>query len=134
MSEIRPQKGLPRPTDAELQILQVLWQLGPTTVREVHEALSPTTGTGYTTVLKMLQIMLRKGLVTRTEDNRSHIYCAAESQDVAQKGLIKDFIHRAFEGSSSQLVMQAMSAQPPTAEELAEIRQALAAFDKQEKE
>jgi len=122
-------RDLPRPTDAELQILQVLWQLGPTTVRDVHETLSPTTGTGYTTILKMLQIMLRKGLVTRTEDSRSHVYAAKESQEVAQRGLIKDMIHRAFEGSSSALVMRAMSAQPPTAEELVEIRRALAEFD-----
>lgn len=123
----------PRPTDAELQILQVLWAHGPSTVRDVHGSLSPTTGTGYTTVLKMLQIMLKKGLVCRDEDARSHVYRAAETKEVSQRSLVRDIIHRAFHGDASRLVMQAIESNPPSESELREIREALDALERQER-
>lgn len=118
-------RSKPRPTDAELQILHVLWQKGPSTVRDVHEQLSAVTGTGYTTILKLLQIMHKKGLVQRSEESRSHIYAAAEPAESAQRNIVGDVIDRVFGGSATQLVMQAVSARPLSATELEEIREAL---------
>lgn len=112
----------PRPTDAELAILQVLWQHGPSTVREVHEKLSGTRETGYTTTLKLMQIMAEKGLVTRDESARTHVYHARRSRDATQRLLVSDLLDRAFGGSAAALVMQALSAHPASAEELREIR------------
>lgn len=112
----------PRPTDAELAILQVLWQHGPSTVREVHEKLSGTRETGYTTTLKLMQIMAEKGLVTRDESARTHVYHARRSRDATQRQLVSDLLDRAFGGSAAALVMQALSAHPASAEELREIR------------
>src|SRR5687768_3756274 len=116
---------IPRPTDAELAILNVLWQLGPSTVREVHDALSSTHDTGYTTVLKLLQIMTDKGLVIRDESQRAHIYATRESEQRTQRQLLGDLIDRAFGGSPAKLVMQALSASKASAEELTAIRQML---------
>jgi BlaI family transcriptional regulator, penicillinase repressor len=110
------------PTDAELQILSVLWKRGPSTVREVHEALGPVQDTGYTTVLKLMQIMAQKGFVERDESNRSHVYRAAISEEQAQRGLLGQLMDKAFSGSASQLVMRALSMQPASAHELDEIR------------
>jgi predicted transcriptional regulator len=104
-------KATPRPTDAELAILRVLWERGPSTVREVHDALSSSQDTGYTTVLKLLQIMTDKGLVVRDESQRAHVYAASESEQRTQRQLIGDLIDRAFGGSPSKLVMQALSGQ-----------------------
>ena len=118
-------KPTPRPTDAELAILRVLWELGPSTVREVHEALSPTHDTGYTTVLKLLQIMTDKRLVVRDESQRAHVYAARESEQRTQRQLIGDLIDRAFGGSPAKLVMQALSGTQATAEELDAIRRML---------
>ena len=115
----------PRPTDAELAILQVLWQHGPSTVRQVHERLSGTRETGYTTTLKLMQIMAEKGLVTRDESARTHVYRARRSRDETQRQLVSDLLDRAFGGSAAALVMQALSAQPASAEELREIRRLL---------
>lgn len=115
----------PRPTDAELAILQVLWQHGPSTVRQVHERLSGTRETGYTTTLKLMQIMAEKGLVTRDESARTHVYRARRSRDETQRQLVRDLLDRAFGGSAAALVMQALSAQPASAEELREIRRLL---------
>lgn len=112
----------PRPTDAELAILQVLWQHGPSTVRQVHEKLSGTRETGYTTTLKLMQIMAEKGLVTRDESARTHVYHARRSRDATQRQLVSDLLDRAFGGSAAALVMQALSAHPASAEELREIR------------
>jgi predicted transcriptional regulator len=112
----------PLPTDAELSILAVLWRLGPSTVREVHEALRPTQGTGYTTVLKLMQIMAQKGLVARDESQRSHVYRALTGEEQTQRRLLGDLIDRAFSGSASQLVMRALSVKRSSPEELAEIR------------
>ncbi|HKV99827.1 MAG TPA: BlaI/MecI/CopY family transcriptional regulator [Vicinamibacterales bacterium] len=113
---------LPRPTDAELAILRVLWERGPSTVRQVHGALTGVRETGYTTTLKLMQIMTEKGLVTRDESARTHVYAAHLSQDQTQRQLVNDLLDRAFGGRSAALVMHALSAQPASAEELQEIR------------
>ena len=116
---------LPRPTEGELAILRVLWRRGASTVRQVQESLSEDRETGYTTVLKLLQIMTEKGLVERDETERTHIYSARRSQEQTQQQLVGDLLDRAFGGSASQLVMQALSAKPTSAAELAEIRRLL---------
>ncbi len=116
---------IPRPTDAELAILNVLWQRGASTVREVHDALSATHDTGYTTVLKLLQIMTDKGLVTRDESQRAHVYVPRYSEQRTQRQLLGDLIDRAFRGSPASLVMQALSATRASAEELTAIRHLL---------
>jgi BlaI family transcriptional regulator, penicillinase repressor len=118
-------KKLPRPTDAELAILRVLWSEGPRTVRQVHEVLSREKDTGYTTVLKLMQIMADKGLVTRDETARTHVYIAACSEDKTQRQLVGDLLERAFGGSARKLVMQALSARRASPDEIAEIRQLL---------
>src|SRR5690606_28945656 len=122
MSQIRV-----RPTDAELAILQVLWEQGPATVRQVHEALEARE-TGYTTTLKLMQIMVEKGLVTRDESARTHVYTAVANQAETQQRLIADLMARAFGGSAAALVMQALSSQPASADELLEIEQLIADF------
>jgi BlaI family transcriptional regulator, penicillinase repressor len=116
-------KATPRPTDAELAILRVLWERGPSTVREVHDELSSSQETGYTTVLKLLQIMTDKGLVVRDESQRAHVYSSSESEQRTQRKLIGDLMDRAFGGSPSKLVMQALSATKASADELTAIRQ-----------
>lgn len=114
----------PKPTDAELTLLSVLWRRGPSTVREIHDSLSENT-TGYTTTLKTLQKMTEKGLVRRDESLRSHIYRAAVAAEQTQRQLMRDLLRRAFGGSPANLVMQALSTEPATPEELAEIRSVL---------
>ncbi len=121
----------PRPTDAELAILRVLWDRGPSTVREGHEALSATQNSGYTTVLKLLQIMTDKGLVVRDESNRAHVYAASATMQRTQQKLLGDLVDRAFGGSSASLVLQALSGRPATSAELRDIR---ALLDRIEKE
>lgn len=116
-------KPTPRPTDAELAILRVLWERGPSTVREIHDDLSSSQDTGYTTVLKLLQIMTEKGLVVRDEAQRAHIYAASESEQRTQGRLIGDLMDRAFGGSPTKLVMQALSSTKATAADLTAIRQ-----------
>jgi len=113
---------LPRPTDAELAILRVLWERGPSTVREVHESLADS---GYTTVLKMLQIMTDKGLVVRDESERAHVYAASISEQRTQRQLLADLMDRAFGGSPAKLVMQALSGRKANAEDLSAIRELL---------
>jgi BlaI family transcriptional regulator, penicillinase repressor len=115
----------PRPTDAELAILRVLWQRGPSTVRQVHDVLGRDRATAYTTALKLLQIMAEKGLVSRDERERTHVYHARVSEDQTQRQLVRDLLDRAFGGSSSKLVMQALAARRASAEELTEIRRLL---------
>ena len=115
-------RHLPRPTDAELAILRVLWERGPSTVRHVHEALSDTRETGYTTTLKLMQIMADKGLVTRDESSRTHVYQARVSQEQTQRQLVNDLVDRAFGGSAAELVLRALSTRKSTDEELREIR------------
>lgn len=113
----------PRPTDSELAILGVLWARGPSTVRQVHEALAKTRDTGYTTTLKLMQIMADKGLVKRNETARTHVYAAAAGEEQTQRQLVKDLADRAFGGSAAALVLQALSAEGTTDDELREIRQ-----------
>jgi BlaI family penicillinase repressor len=115
----------PRPTDAELAILRVLWQQGACTVRQVHEALSRERPSAYTTSLKMLQIMTDKGLVRRDVSDRTHVYEARLSEEQTQRQLVRDLVDRAFGGSASKLVMQALSTKRATPEELSEIRRLL---------
>lgn len=110
------------PTDAELAILGVLWRRGPSTVREVHAELEPSQGTGYTTVLKLMQLMLQKGLLMRDESSRSHVYRPASAQAQTQRRLLGDLMDRAFAGSPAQLVMRALSVKRSSPEELAQIR------------
>lgn len=123
-------QGVPRPTDAELEILNVLWQRGAATVREVHDELSARKATLYTTVLKMLQIMTEKGLVERDESQRAHLYRARLAQDETQRQLLNDLLARAFDGSATKLVMQALSGREASAEELTEIRAMLDRFER----
>jgi predicted transcriptional regulator len=113
---------VPRPTDAELAILRVLWERGPSTVRQVHEVLSRERSAAYTTALKLLQIMTEKGLVRRDETDRTHIYHPRLSEEQTQRQLVRDLLDRAFGGSASKLVMQALAARRATPEELGEIR------------
>jgi BlaI family transcriptional regulator, penicillinase repressor len=115
----------PRPTDAELSILRVLWQLGPSTVRQVHEVLLRERPTAYTTALKLMQIMTEKGLVRRDESDRTHVYHPRLSEEQTQRQLIRDLLDRAFGGSSSKLVLQALATKRASSDELAEIRQML---------
>jgi predicted transcriptional regulator len=119
------ESNLPRPTDAELEILKVLWRRGPSTVREVFETIGETKHTGYTTVLKFMQIMSEKGLVRRDESERAHRYEAALAEEETQRQLIGDLLQRAFDGSARKLVLQALSTERASADELAEIRRML---------
>jgi BlaI family transcriptional regulator, penicillinase repressor len=115
----------PRPTQAELEILRVLWLRGPSSVREVQQVLAQERDAGYTTVLKMLQIMAGKGLVFRDEQERTHVYRAALRQEQTQRQLVSDLLERAFDGSASQLILQALAAHRATPEEMREIRRML---------
>ena len=111
-----------RPTDAELAILRVLWTRGSATVRQVHEALADARETGYTTTLKLMQIMAEKGLVRRDETERTHVYSAAAGEAQTQTQLVRDLVDRAFGGSAATLVMRALSADDTSESELKQIR------------
>jgi predicted transcriptional regulator len=115
-----------RPTDAEIDILRVLWERGPSTVRQVHDVLSAHRDFAYTTTLKLLQLMTEKGVAIREEDGRIHRYRAALAQEETQRHLVRDLLDRAFGGSPTQMVLQALAAKPATPEELQEIRRLLA--------
>ena len=112
----------PTPTPAELGLLRILWRRGPSTVREVHDALAHADAVGYTTVLKLLQIMTEKGLVARDESQRAHVYRAALLEEAVQRDLVTDLLDRAFGGSAKQLVLRALTARPGDRAELDEIR------------
>jgi predicted transcriptional regulator len=120
---------LPRPTDAELEILTVLWARGPTTVREVHETLQLRKPAQYTTVLKLMQIMAEKGLVRRNEEQRAHVYEAARPREWTQRQLAGDLLQRAFGGSAKGLMMGALSAKRASKEELKELRRLLDEYE-----
>lgn len=120
----------PKPTDAELEILCVLWSRGPSTVRDVHAVIAERKPAQYTTVLKQLQVMWEKGLVRRDESQRSHVYEASRPRDWTQRQLAGDLLRRAFEGSARELVMGALSAQRASKEELAELRRMLDEYEK----
>jgi len=121
--------GLPRPTDAELDILRVLWDLGPSTVRDVHTTLQRQREIGYTTVLKLMQIMAAKGLVARDETARAHVYQAKVAQEQTQRQLVGHLLDRAFGGSAAKLMMQALSGRKASSDELAQMLQMLADFE-----
>lgn len=114
-----------KPTESELEILQILWNKENATVREVHEELSKTKDSGYTTTLKLLQIMLEKGLVTRDDSNKTHIYQPAVTRQKTQKQLLDKMINTLFSGSSTQLVLQALGNQKASKDELEEIQKYL---------
>jgi BlaI family penicillinase repressor len=120
----------PRPTDAELNILTVLWSHGPSTVRDIHTGLNSRKPTQYTTVLKMLQIMAEKGLVLRDEKERAHVYKAARPQEWTQKQLAGDLLERAFNGSAAHMMQGALSARKTSKEELTELRNLLDEFER----
>src|SRR6516162_1004629 len=120
---------LPLPTDAELDILNALWRLGPATVREVHEALGKDSG--YTTTLKQMQLMTDKGLLKRSERFRSHVYEAAEPKEQTQKKIAGDLLKRAFDGSAKSLLLGALSAQRASEAEVKEIRRMLDQYETQ---
>jgi BlaI family transcriptional regulator, penicillinase repressor len=120
----------PRPTDAELEILAVLWDRGPSTVRDVHEAIARRKPAMYTTVLKMLQIMAEKGIVRRNEEQRAHVYESARPREWTQRQLAGDLLQRAFNGSAKSLMLGALSARKASRQELAELRQFLDEYEK----
>ena len=128
-----PKPDLPRPTDAELAILRVLWERGPSTVRDVTVALQNERGTGYTTALKLMQIMTEKGLVQRNDSQRTQVYEAVAAAEVTQKQLVTDLLERAFGGSAQQLVMQALSSKKASSAELVEIRKLIDEMEKKMK-
>ena len=120
---------LGRPTDAELEILTVLWSRGPSTVRAVHDVIGERRTAQYTTILKLLQIMDEKGLVKRDESQRAHVYRAAQSREATQTQLAGDLLRRAFDGSAKSLLVGALSARKPSKREIAELKQLLQEFE-----
>lgn len=131
-------KKVPRPTEAELEILQVLWQRGPSPVRVVHEHLnegrSDDRQVGYTTTLKFMQIMLEKGLLERDTDNRTHIYRAQVGEEEVQQRMLKRFVDTTFRGSAARLVLQALGNNPASSQELEEIKSLIEKMEKQEED
>lgn len=122
-------RGKEEPTAGELEILQVLWQLGPSTVRAVNEELNKAKTTGYTTTLKLMQIMFEKKLLKRNETLRSHIYSAAIEKDATQQAILESVITTAFEGSSTKLILQALGGNKASKEEIDQIRKILDAME-----
>lgn len=122
----RPKK---RPTDAQLSILTVLWEIGPATVRQVHEALPDHVRRGYTTTLKLMQIMAGEGLLARDESSRSHVYSAQSEERDTQDRLLQDLVEKAFRGSAGHLALRALSQRRASSQELAEIRALLDELD-----
>jgi BlaI family penicillinase repressor len=121
MKDATPQK----PTVAELQILQVLWDRGPSTVREVHDALQEEKALGYTTVLKLMQIMTTNGLVRRNEDQRAHVYEAQQPAEKTKRQLAADMLERVFDGSARELMLHVLATQRSTRQEIEELRNLL---------
>lgn len=119
-----------KPTEAELTLLNILWKIGPATVRQIHDSISPIQKTGYTTVLKILQIMHEKTLVIRDESKRAHVYAPANSEMVTQSSLLKDLVSKAFDGSTSKLVMRALD-ESTSKQEIEDIRQLLNELEQQ---
>jgi predicted transcriptional regulator len=124
----------PRPTDAELAILRVLWELGPSTVREVHTAMSARRTVAYTTTLKLLQVMTAKGLTLREERGTQHVYRARHAEQTMQRRLVRDLVDRAFGGSTAQFVLQALASRKASPEELQEIRRLIDAYQQEQQE
>jgi BlaI family transcriptional regulator, penicillinase repressor len=122
-----------KPTESELEILRVLWEKGPSTVREVHEILGQSKDAGYTTTLKLMQIMHEKGLLERDTSSKTHVYSSAVSQENTQRQLLDKMIDTVFNGSASQLVLQALGNHKSSKEELEKIKQYLDEIEKQQK-
>jgi BlaI family penicillinase repressor len=127
---MKPEGPPPRPTPAELELLRVLWARGPSTVREVYEALGETKAVGYTSVLKFLQIMTAKGLVRRDEAQRAHVYEACRPAEQTKRELAGELLQRVFEGSASQLMMHALAGRKASREEIDEMRELLDRHEK----
>lgn len=128
-----PSSNLPRPTDAEIEILHVLWQLEPATVRQVHEHLTQTKQAQYTTTLKQLQVMTEKGFVVRDESERSHVYRAAVARNQVQRQMTTHLMDRVFGGSARSMLMEALGAKKVSKKEIAELRQMIDDFEKSQK-
>ena len=120
----------PKPTASELEILQVLWERGPSTVREVHDALSSKKPIGYTSVLKLMQIMTAKGTVRRNEEQRAHVYEAVQPAEKTKRQLALDMLQRVFDGSASDLMMHALAGQKASKEEIEEMRRLLTEYER----
>jgi BlaI family transcriptional regulator, penicillinase repressor len=120
----------PSPTPMELEILRVLWRLGPSTVREIHEVLNQGKPTGYTTVLKLLQIMTVKAMVRRNEDERAHVYQAAQPAEQTKRRMVRDLLDKAFAGSASELTMHALAGKKESRQQIEEIRRMLDEYEK----
>ena len=123
------QEPLQKPTVSELEILRVLWARGPSTVREVHDAMSEKKALGYTTVLKLLQIMTTKGTVRRNEDQRAHVYQACQPATETKRQLVGDVLQRVFEGSASELMIHALEGRRTSKQELDELRRLLDEYE-----
>jgi BlaI family penicillinase repressor len=123
----------PKPTAMELEILRILWERGPSTVREVHEVLAKSKATGYTTVLKLLQIMANKGMVIRNEEQRAHVYQAKQPERNTKQQLVGDLLQRAFAGSASQLMLHALAGKQTSEQEIEEIRKMLDDYERGKK-
>jgi BlaI family transcriptional regulator, penicillinase repressor len=121
---------VPKPTAGELEILRVLWETGPTTVREVHEAVSRERNVGYTTVLKLMQIMTAKGMLRRNEQQRAHVYEACQPAGHTKRELAGDVLQRVFQGSASQLMMHALDSRRTSREELNKLRRLLDEYER----
>jgi len=124
---------IPKPTDAELAILRILWERGASTVRQVHDVIVEDRALAYTTTLKLLQIMTEKGLTDREERDRVHYYRARHAEDEMQQRLVGDLMHRAFRGSAARMLMQALATKPASAQELKELRKLLDSYKPKEK-
>src|SRR6516165_5439336 len=119
-----------KPTSSELEILQILWERGPSTVREVHEALHEKRPIGYTSVLKLMQIMTAKGTVRRNEEQRAHVYEAVQPEEKTKRDLALDVLQRVFDGSASQLIMHALADRKASKEEVDELRRLLNDYER----
>lgn len=121
---------VPKPTAGELEILRILWERGPSTVREVHEALGRDKDVGYTTVLKLMQIMTAKGTVRRNQEQRAHVYEACQAAEKTKRALAGDVLQRVFQGSASQLMMHALEGRRTSREELEKLRRLLDDYER----
>jgi len=124
------QESRTQPTPSELEILHILWTRGPSTVREIHEVLSKEKDVGYTSALKLLQIMTGKGLVTRTEDQRAHVYTATQPAETTKQQFAADVLQRVFRGSASQLMQHALSGRRGSKKEIEELRRLLDEYER----
>lgn len=128
-----PERTKQRPTASELEILRVLWECGPSTVREVHDALADRKTTGYTTVLKLMQIMTAKGIVRRNETERAHVYEACEPAETTKRQLAADVMHRVFDDSASELMMHALAGRRASKQEIEDLRRLLDAVERKQR-